>query len=36
MAPRRDFGTTWWGRAWVDALERAGPGYESRLPRGRT
>ena len=36
MAPRQDFGTTWWGRAWVDALERAGPGYESRLPRGRT
>lgn len=33
---RRDFGTTWWGRAWVAALESAGPGYESRLPRGRT
>lgn len=31
-----EFGTTWWGRSWVDALERAGPGYESRLPRGRT
>lgn len=36
MAPRRDFGSTWWGRAWVSALENAGPGYESRLPRGRT
>lgn len=31
----RDFGTSWWGAAWVDALEHAGPGYESRLPRGR-
>lgn len=27
---------TWWGRAWLDALERAGGSYESRLPRGRT
>ena len=33
---RSDFGVTWWGRAWVDALENAGSGYDSRLPRGRT
>lgn len=36
MARRQDFGTTWWGRAWTGALENAGSGYESRLPRGRT
>lgn len=35
MAPQR-YGTTWWGRAWIDALEHSGTGYESRLPRGRT
>lgn len=35
MAAKR-FGTTWWGQAWIDALERSGTGYESRLPRGRT
>ena len=33
---RSDFGVTWWGQAWVDALENAGSGYDSRLPRGRT
>ncbi len=33
---RSDFGVTWWGRAWVAALENAGSGYDSRLPRGRT
>ena len=33
---RNDFGVTWWGRAWVAALENAGSGYDSRLPRGRT
>jgi uncharacterized Zn finger protein len=32
----RQFGSTWWGSAWVDALEHGGSGYESRLPRGRT
>lgn len=36
MAGPKRFGTTWWGRAWIDALERSGTGYESRLPRGRT
>lgn len=36
MAAAQRFGTTWWGRAWVDALEHAGGSYESRLPRGRT
>ncbi len=38
MAGPRRFGTTWWGKAWIDALEGsgAGSGYESRLPRGRT
>lgn len=36
MVTRRDFGVTWWGQAWVSALENAGSGYDSRLPRGRT
>lgn len=36
MAGPRRFGTTWWGSAWIAALEGAGAGYESRLPRGRT
>lgn len=36
MAAPRRFGTTWWGSAWIAALEGAGTGYESRLPRGRT
>lgn len=36
MAPAKRFGTTWWGKAWIDALEGSGSGYESRLPRGRT
>lgn len=34
MAPLRRFGTTWWGRAWLDALEHSGSSYQSRLPRG--
>ncbi|RMF99548.1 MAG: hypothetical protein D6726_12785, partial [Nitrospirae bacterium] len=34
MARRTSFGNTWWGRAWVDALE--GIDYNTnRLPRGR-
>ena len=36
MAGPRRFGTTWWGKAWIDALAGSGSGYESRLPRGRT
>lgn len=36
MAGPRRFGTTWWGSEWIAALEGAGTGYESRLPRGRT
>jgi len=36
VSPAAQFGQTWWGRAWVNALENAGAGYESRLPRGRT
>ena len=36
MSAANSFGRTWWGRAWVRALEQAGSGYESRLPRGRT
>ncbi len=36
MAGRNRFGSTWWGGAWVDALEHAGSGYDSQLPRGRT
>ena len=29
-------GATWWGRRWVDALERMSFGYSNRLARGRT
>jgi uncharacterized Zn finger protein len=36
MTPRANFGTTWWGRSWTVALENAGSGYDSRIPRGRT
>jgi uncharacterized Zn finger protein len=36
MAARRVFGSTWWGRAWTDALERRARFDENRLPRGRT
>lgn len=35
-AGRRAFGTTWWGRAWVDALENRAQLDPNRLPRGRT
>lgn len=30
------FGRTWWGRAWVDALEQRGQLDPNRLPRGAT
>jgi uncharacterized Zn finger protein len=36
MPPRRTFGTTWWGKAWLDALERSATLDPSRLGRGRT
>ncbi|MEI2699164.1 MAG: hypothetical protein V9E94_12825 [Microthrixaceae bacterium] len=36
MTAPRQFGTTWWGRAWLDALEAGGSSYQSRLPRGRS
>ncbi|MFI5612227.1 SWIM zinc finger family protein [Amycolatopsis sp. NPDC051903] len=36
MPPRRTFGTTWWGRAWVEALEQRASVDPNRLPRGRT
>ncbi len=29
------FGGSWWGRRWVDALERLATAWQSRLPRGR-
>lgn len=32
----RTFGTTWWGRAWLDALEGIAGGNSGRLSRGRT
>jgi uncharacterized Zn finger protein len=28
------FGATWWGRLWINGLERLGDDYENRLPRG--
>ena len=36
MAERRAFGTTWWGKAWIDALEQRARLDPNRLPRGRT
>ena len=39
LSPRRQhlrFGTTWWGRAWIDALEQRARLDPNRLPRGRT
>lgn len=30
------FGATWWGRAWIDALEQRARLDPNRLPRGRT
>ncbi|MGA2306735.1 MAG: SWIM zinc finger family protein [Acidimicrobiales bacterium] len=35
-AGRRPFGTSWWGRAWVDALEQRAQLDPNRLPRGRS
>ena len=29
------FGTTWWGRLWIHALEELGDDFENRLPRGK-
>jgi uncharacterized Zn finger protein len=36
VAERRTFGATWWGRAWLDALEGRAVHDPNRLPRGRT
>jgi len=33
--PTDRFGTTWWGRLWIRALELLGDDYENRLPRGK-
>jgi uncharacterized Zn finger protein len=33
---RRDFGRTWWGRAWIDALEHKAELDPGRLARGRS
>lgn len=32
----RTFGTTWWGHAWIEALEGIAGGNSGRLSRGRT
>lgn len=34
-APRSEFGATWWGGAWVDAIEGRARLDPNRLPRGR-
>lgn len=36
MSPRRNFGETWWGRAWAEALEGRAKLNPNRLSRGRT
>ncbi|MGC8893851.1 MAG: SNF2-related protein [candidate division WOR-3 bacterium] len=33
---RDRFGRTWWGQAWINALENLGRHYANRLPRGRS
>lgn len=33
---RKPFGATWWGQAWVEALEERASLDPNRLPRGRT
>lgn len=33
---RRTFGNTWWGKAWIDALENRARLDPNRLPRGRS
>jgi uncharacterized Zn finger protein len=33
---RRTFGNTWWGKAWIEALENRAQLDPNRLPRGRT
>jgi uncharacterized Zn finger protein len=32
----KNAGSTWWGRRWIEALEKISPEYESRLGRGKT
>ena len=34
MASRKVLGKTWWGKAWLAALN--GCDYQNRLPRGKT
>lgn len=36
MAAVRQFGATWWGKAWIDALEERAAIDPNRLGRGRT
>jgi len=36
VAKIRQFGNTWWGKAWLDALEQRALVDPNRLPRGRT
>jgi uncharacterized Zn finger protein len=35
MSMSERFGTTWWGRLWITALEQLGDDFENRLPRGK-
>ncbi|MCB9506432.1 MAG: SWIM zinc finger family protein [Myxococcales bacterium] len=30
-----DFGGSWWGQRWIEALERLSTAWQNRLPRGR-
>lgn len=32
----KNVGTTWWGRRWIEALEKMSPEYASRLGRGKS
>ncbi len=33
---KRSFALTWWGKTWIEALEKLGSIWENRLPRGRS
>ena len=30
-----EFGGSWWGQRWIEALERLSTAWQNRLPRGR-
>ncbi len=35
MSTNSEFGGSWWGQRWIEALERLSTAWQNRLPRGR-